>query len=68
MAGVMHYMSSQKKAGQTGKAFWARDSLCRVSKIEIDKCLRLGIGGEVFSNRVKVPDQEVKIRIKEDMF
>lgn len=28
MAGSMHPMSSQKKAGQTGKAFWARDVLC----------------------------------------
>lgn len=28
--GGMHYMSSQKKANQTGKALWARDGSCCV--------------------------------------
>lgn len=51
MAGGMQYMSSQKRAGQTGKAFWARDGSCCVLKMEIDKCLRLGFGGELFQIR-----------------
>ena len=38
MAGSMYHMNAEKKAGQMGKALWARDGLCCVLKTEMDKC------------------------------
>lgn len=63
----MHHTSSQKKAGQTGKAFWARNGLCCVLKMEIEKCQRLAIEGKIIPNRIKISGQGIKTRIKEDM-
>lgn len=37
MAGHVQHMNPEKKAGQMGKSFWARDGLCCVLKMEVDK-------------------------------
>lgn len=65
MAGSMRYVSSQKKAGQIGKAFWARDGSCYVLKME--KMVEIGDWRENISTRVKVSGQGVKTRIKDKL-
>ena len=67
MAGSMYHMNAEKKAGQMGKALWARDGLCCVLKTEMDKCQRLGLEGK-YSKQGQDLRPRGQDKNKEDMF